>query len=86
MDKGNVRWTGSFHGFLSSPYSTISMFEDSKGSSFQLSGERNNASDLNEITASIEQESEYIVSVDQTQDEVESEFRKEGRVEFDVYK
>ncbi|KAL0903582.1 hypothetical protein M5K25_027971 [Dendrobium thyrsiflorum] len=86
MDKGNVRWIGSFHGFLSSPYSTISMFKNSKISSVELSGEKSIASDLDEITSYMEQGSDYIVSMDQTQDAAELEFRKEGRVEFDVYK
>ncbi|KAK8918386.1 ABC transporter C family member 13 [Platanthera zijinensis] len=86
MDKGNVRWTGTFHGFLSSPFSTISTVEDSKNPFLQTSERKSNSIASIEIKSYIEQEGDHIVSLDQTQVVAESEFRKEGRVEFDVYK
>ncbi|KAG0475640.1 hypothetical protein HPP92_015326 [Vanilla planifolia] len=84
LDKGSIRWTGTFQSFLSSPYSMMSMTSDLKVSSSSES--KSYSSNPSEITSYLLKEADYMDSIEQCIDIVETESRKHGRVELSVYK
>ncbi|KAL5986042.1 hypothetical protein ACLOJK_028032 [Asimina triloba] len=84
MDKGNVRWAGSFADFSESSYAAISSMESLKDSSQSL--QKNSVNSLTESKPDHAQEGDNIGILEEPQEAIEIEQRKEGTVELSVYK
>jgi ATP-binding cassette, subfamily C (CFTR/MRP), member 10 len=80
MEKGTVKWAGTSTDFLSSPHSSICKSNGSDNFLSDLVEKENN-----ELESSSLPESDH-PDTSQEQENVEEETRKEGRVEFGVYK
>ena len=86
MDKGNLKWSGTSSNFLMSPYMTTSASEASKNPSPQLLAEKNSWIVCEEMKSDNQITSGYMSVSKEGQDATDVEARKEGRVEFSVYK
>lgn len=80
MEKGTVKWAGTSTDFLSSPHSSICKSNGSDNFSSSLVEK-----EKDELEPSNIPESNY-PDTSQEQENIEEETRKEGRVEFGVYK
>ncbi|KAJ3683780.1 hypothetical protein LUZ60_014007 [Juncus effusus] len=80
MEKGHVKWAGNASDFLSSPHSSICKLNESND--FSSNSVRNEI--IHENTA--ENENELCTITQESEENLETEVRKEGRVEFGVYK
>ncbi|XP_058067672.1 ABC transporter C family member 13 isoform X3 [Magnolia sinica] len=85
MDRGHVKWTGSFADFSESPYATIPSMEDSKISSQSLRP-KNSINSSSELRPNLIPEEDCITLSEEAQEAIEIELRKEGTVELGVYK
>ncbi|KAJ6809460.1 ABC transporter C family member 13 [Iris pallida] len=86
MDKGYVKWAGSFSSFLLNPYLLSSTLEPSEVLSLQLSSKGNSSSYSNEEKSCVELQIDCLSISEEAHDGAETEARKEGRVELHVYK
>lgn len=81
MEKGTVKWTGTSTDFLSSQHSSICKSNVSDNFSSNLVEKESD-----ELESSILPECDYGGTSQELQENVEEESRKEGLVEFSVYK
>lgn len=86
MEKGCVKWIGSFAEFSVSSYSTFPSPQDINTPLDVLRQERSATSSYTESTNNLCLNQDYVCVSDGAPESTEVELRKEGRVELSVYK
>ncbi|CAN6208441.1 unnamed protein product [Urochloa humidicola] len=85
MANGLVKWFGTLESFLATPYSRISK-PDSSSLTSTVSVKDKTPIVSCELKTDVILEDDTMVAYEEQKDQVEAEARKEGRVEFSIYK